>query len=100
MAYILQGGVCVYLKLWSRVPLVDLHKGIPPLATLRQYEVVLVFTASWSSSMMRGQTPTTYDRRGLGDLLADYVDTGGHTYEELCCTGVPCTELQVRYGIS
>ena len=62
----------------ATVPLIDLHAGTPSNETLAQYEVAVVFTASWGAGMMRGYPPTTFEQHAVGDRLADFVDGGGH----------------------
>lgn len=59
------------------VPVIDLHSSTPSSVTLAQYDVALVFTATWGAGMMRGFPPTSYDRSAVGDRLADFVDGGG-----------------------
>ena len=62
----------------ATVPMIDLHAGTPSNETLAQYEVAVVFTASWGAGMMRGFPPTTFEQHAVGDRLADFVDGGGH----------------------
>lgn len=45
----------------------DAYAGTPTLATLMGYNCVLAYTDYWPQSAV-----------GLGDVLADYVDAGGH----------------------
>jgi tetratricopeptide (TPR) repeat protein len=61
----------------ATVPMIDLHESTPSSVTLAQYNVALVFTATWGAGMMRGFPSTSYDRSAVGDRLADFVDSGG-----------------------
>eukprot|EP01052_Picozoa_sp_SAG31_P023998 SAG31_NODE_2014_length_6665_cov_2.737435_2_plen_1027_part_00 len=55
-------GLCL-----ETVPMIDLHETTPSSVILAQYDVALVFTASWGAGMMRGFPPTSYDRNVVGD---------------------------------
>ena len=70
------------------VTLFNMHDAIPSLATLKQFQVALVFTATWGRAMMRGCPGTDYDSNTAGDRLADFVDEGGSVVI-MYCNGPP-----------
>ena len=68
------------------VDIFDAQVGTPSLAQLQQYDVVL----TWSNY-------TYYDAVTLGNVLADYVDSGGKVVVAMFAMGVHGWELRGRF---